>query len=789
LKPGATNPRPVAALSLASLFASFSVLGPLAPFATASGAKFAITNASWGTGTTSLEVGPGSVNVPLVVTFQFLGSSTASRIQATLGVPGSLPSGITDTYGNPQPTASTVSVQPDTAFQLTYYLNIAQSVPVGTYLISVEMKWNYTSQSSPGYFDEIDSFNARILGTVQMSASTSQSTLNAGEVNNVTLTLTNRGAGTASQISPALSTSAGSVLTILPVIQSLTGGASVPLQARVYVPPSSAGAAVTLTLSTTYFDSYGLIGTSALPVGFYAVTAPEPTLSFTAAGESLSPGQANDVIITLTNSGPGTATSIKTTVNAPSGFSVLNQFPQVAVLQSGKSVNGTLRVFAPASAAGSAATLTFTVTFNDPYGYPQSATQALGLFTASEVAIVAATSLSVTTSSNSLTAGVKSPVAFIIRNTGQQPVFAPTISLTTSAPLIVSANSTLTFAGVMINPGNSLTYFAEVTTASGATGGFYAGSLTITFNDQFGNSHTQTVPVAFVVTLPISQVSVSSMVSQIGVGRQSTVAFMISNSGTAPVYSPTFSLTTPSGLAVTSNSTFSRSGLVINPGKSVKYVANITSGPKTAEGAYIATLTVSYADQFGNTHSSAFSVGVIAVGQIQMVVQNERISRNGTSISVTGTLVNEGLANAYYTEVTATLTAGTSQLATSSSYVGEVDSNTPLPVSLSLTIPATALASANGTGTLTLTANYQNDFGQALQFKNSQRVSLSSGPSNGGSTSVTTTAGSTVSAGTLNVIRYAALIGIVVAAVVTLAYVRRSRSKGKQSSSKKSDVY
>lgn len=409
------------------------------------------------------------------------------------------------------------------------------------------------------------------------------------------------------------------------------------------------------------------------------------------------------------------------------------------------------------------------------------------MYTASSTTTSA--SLSVITSSNSLIAGQQSTVVFNIRNTGQQAAYSPAISLTTSSPLVVSANSTVTLTGVVINPGSTLLFSAGVTTGTGATGGFYAGTLTVTFNDVFGDSHSQAFPVAFAVTLPLSQVSVSSVATQIGVGRQSTVAFMISNSGTAPVYSPTFSLTAPSGLAVTSNSTFSRSGLVINPGKSVEYVANITSGPKTAEGAYIATLTVSYTDQFGNAHSSAFSVGVIAVGQIQMVVQNERISRNGTAISVTGTLLNEGLANAYYTEVTAALTAGTSQLATATSYVGEVDSNTPLPVSLSLTIPASALASANGTGTLTLTANYQNDFGQALQFKNSQRVSLSSGSSNGGSSFVTTTAGTTVSAGTLDVIRYAALIGIVVAAVITVVYVRRSRSKSKRSSSQKSDVY
>jgi hypothetical protein len=742
---------------------------------------FVVTGSSWGTGTTSLEVGPGSNNAPLVVSFQFLGPLQASRVEAALSPPG----GITDVYGN-QPSASIVSVQPNTAFQLTYYLNIPQSFPLGTYPISIGIKWNYTS-STAGNF-EAHTVSVRILGTVQMSAAASQSSLNAGEVNNVTITLTNRGLGTASQINPGVSASVGSVLTVLPLVSSLAGGSSVAFAVRVYVPLAYAGAAVTLTLATAYIDAYGISGSASLPIGFYTVTVPEPVLSFSASGASLTPGQVNGIPVTLTNSGPGGATAVRTTVSAPSGFSILNQFPQVPSLQAGQSVNSTLRLFAPAAAAGTAATLTFTVAFTDPYGYSQSSTQTLGLYTASSVTISAAASLSVAASLNSLTAGLKSPVAFIIKNTGQQPAYSPTISLTASNPLVVSANSTITLAGFVINPGNTLLYSAEVTTGTGAIGGFYSGALTVTFADQFGDSHSQTVPVAFVVMIPVTQVSVSSVVSQIAVGKTSTVAFMISNTGTAPVYSPTFSLTVPAGLAVTSNATFSRSGLVINPGQRVKYVANVTNGPKTPEGAFISTLTVSYMDQFGNSRTSTFSVGLVNVGGIQMVLLDQRVVRNGTSVSVTGTLLNEGLANAYYTQVTASLTAGTSQLGTATQYVGEVDSNTPLPVALTLTIPATAL-SPNGTSLLSLSANYQNDFGQALQFKSSQRVSLLTGSASGGFPGAATTAQAGVGAGTVDFIRYVVLVGILLVAIGALVYIRRGRSKGKRTTSEKSDVY
>lgn len=512
-------------------------------------------------------------------------------------------------------------------------------------------------------------------------------------------------------------------------------------------------------------------------------------LGFSAAQDSLLPGQVNSVRFTLSNSGSGPATQIiTTTVASGSALSLLTAFPTIASLAPNSNFSSTMRIFVPSSAAGSAMGITFTSAYVDSNGNAATVSQTVGLYSVSVIATSAANSLSVTTMSNSLLAGAKSLVAFSIKNTGQQAVYAPTISLATASPLVVTINSSVALGTTVLSPGETLPYSAEVTTGTGASGGFYTGTLTITFTDQFGGSYSQNFPVAFYVTAPVIQVSASSVLSQISIGKSSMVSFMIINSGTAPVYSPSFSLTVPSGIAVVSNSTFSTNGLVLTPGERVKYSANVTTGPKTAEGAYVATLTVGYLDQFGNAHSSTFSMGLVAVGGIQLVLQNERFSANGTSYSLTGTLLNEGLANAFYTEVTATLTAGTRQLATASTYVGEVDVNTPLPVSVAGTIPEGALASANGTGTLTFTASYQNDFGQALQFKTSERVSLSTGAPTGISTGATTTQ-VTFSAQSVDYIRYGGLIAIFIVAIVTVAYVRRGRSRGKRATSQKSDVY
>lgn len=520
-------------------------------------------------------------------------------------------------------------------------------------------------------------------------------------------------------------------------------------------------------------------------------------LSFQAPQSSLTPGQVNNLQIVMSNTGSGPATQITTSVTtaSTSAISVLTQFPFVSALAPGSNFSSTLKIFVPSTAAGSASAITLSASYADANGNSATASQTVGLYAVSSAAVSAVNYLTVTATLNSLTAGARSPVAFSIKNTGQQTVYSPAIALTVSSPLVVSANSTVTLPRAALSPGGSILYSAEVTTGTGATGGFYTGTLTITFTDQLGGSFSQSVPVAFMVTVPITQIIASSVASQVGIGRTTTVSFMITNSGTTALYSPTFALTVPTGLAVTANATFSRPGLVINPGQGVRYVANVTTGPKTSEAAYIATLSVTYADHFGNSHSSSFSMGLVAVGVIQMVLQNEKTSIDGSVISVTGTLLNEGLANAYYTQVTVALSVGGSRLSSSTSYVGEVDSNTPLPVSLTLTIPESVLASANRTATLTFVANYQNDYGQALQYTAVGRVSLSAESYSGGSRSGTSTSGAsapsstaqqTLSAGAFDIIRYGAIAGILVAVAVTILYVRRGRSRG---GFRKPDVY
>jgi len=473
-------------------------------------------------------------------------------------------------------------------------------------------------------------------------------------------------------------------------------------------------------------------------------------------------------------------TRLDTTIAASSGFSVLNQVPVINVLDANVPFNVTIKVFVPSTATDSAVTLILTFSYTDPYGTSQAGSQSLGFYTASTSGLSTGSALSVASSASSFIAGEVSAISFTVTNASPQPVVSPTFSLSVSSPVVIIANSSVSLANKVIAPGAKVGYEATVSAPSGSGGGSYSGTLTISYSDQYSNTYTQSVPVTLEVAVPIRQVSETSLSSVVMIGTPSTVRYRITNTGNVPIYSPSISLSLPSGLAVSTNSTYTRTGLELLPGQAIVYSANVTSGPKTSEGAYTGTLVASFSDQYGNQYSQTFSPGLVLVGGIVLVVQDlSATPASGDTLTVSGTLLNEGQASAYYLRVTGSASGG----APGSTYVGEVDPNTPVPFSVTVPYRATSGTSAVD---LTLVSNYLNDYGQSLSSKYAttasvQGTSLGSIGSLGGQ-------GSGFSSSATDLIRYVVLGVMLVAVVAGVIYVRRSRASGKESRKAKSDV-
>ena len=757
-------------MALASLIGLAMVLPGIVPV-DASSSYFTVLSSTWSS--SSGEVGPGSTNAQLVVVVSYVqpNSQTATGVQATL----QLPQGFTDTNGNSSPVNGVASASSGSTFSLKYNLTVASSVAVGTYKVGVTFD---ATINSADYFESYTTTVA-LLGNVALSYSAAQSVLYSGQVNAVNFTISNTGSGAATQVKAAISSSIGSVVSVLPVFQLLAGGASKEFTVDIFIPSSvassgstfsSSGSSVLLTFTTTYYNAYGTSTSAAQTVGLRTATAPSPILQFTTSSSLLIPGQVNTVPVTVENLGPGTVTRLDITATASSGYSVLTQLPVVSSLNAGTPINETIRVFAPSSTAGSALTLTFSYSYIDPYGTSTTGSQVLGFYTASTSSVSTSGILSVSTSTNSVVAGEQSTVFFTIKNTGEQAVHSLTFSLAVPSPLSVSSSSSLSLSNATLAPGASVGYNATISASSSSTGGSYSGSLTVIYTDASGNTYSQSTSVTFNLVIQIRQVSESSLSTQVYVGGTTRVAFTISNTGNVPVYSPTVELTLPSGLAVTANSTYSSPGLVLAPGKSLVYEANVTSGPSTSEATYTGTLTVTYTDSYGNSYSQTFSPGLVLVAGIDLVVQDLSASQASPgSLTVTGTLLNEGLGSAYYLEVSGSSPGGKP----GSTYVGEVDPNTPVP--FSVTVP---YSSGGSSVQVQIVANYKNNYGQALRYEHASPVSLS--PSGSSSQVGTTTESSTGGSSSADLLRYVVLAVIVVAIVASALYVRRSRRSRKK---------
>lgn len=442
------------------------------------------------------------------------------------------------------------------------------------------------------------------------------------------------------------------------------------------------------------------------------------TLTARSLESTLTSGSVNSVQVVLTNLGSGTATQVLASASGV-GVSFLAQPSIISSLDGGASATLNFTLYAPPSAAGTVVSATLSTTYTDAYGNPQALSQTLAFYVSS----LSSNQIQVTTINGNVTEGQIGTVSFLIKNIGAEPITSPTFSLSLPYTLVCFENSSVTLQGLVIAPGSSARYDALVTNLNTtlAAGGVYAGSVSVSYTDSAGYVVSQTLPVSFVVSLPVDLVTMKQLTADVSVGGTSTVSFMITNEGNTALYSPSFSISLPASLALSANSSYSTRA-PIKPGQSFVLYASVTNGPKTSEGSYPGTLTLSYTDQFGNARSMTFSIGLLAIASIEPVVQSEVVTQvNATSVSVSGTLLNEGQGSAYYAQVAATLSVGGSRIGNATSYVGEVDPNTPVP--FSVTIPISA-STPTGNGTVALSMSYQNDFGQHLALTSLPLVSV-----------------------------------------------------------------
>jgi hypothetical protein len=268
-----------------------------------------------------------------------------------------------------------------------------------------------------------------------------------------------------------------------------------------------------------------------------------------------------------------------------------------------------------------------------------------------------------------------------------------------------------------------------------------------------------------------ASLSVVTLSDSVTSGTFSRVVFLIKNIGNTTIYSPTYTISVTQPLVVAENSTFSAIGTMIATSDSQVYDANLTSSPSATSGIYPAALQINYEDQNGSTHYQTYSVAIALSGSIDLVIQNELVSQNTANLTISGTLLNEGTTPAYYASISGSLNR--SNDIGPSTYIGEVDPNSPLP--FTTLIPYTA-GNSSSVDNITLTISFKDNFGHNVTTQTKMSASLlSSGDL--GQSQVTHTSQHHLKTILIIVGVSIVVIVAVVGAIIFIFWKRKSRDK------------
>jgi hypothetical protein len=465
-------------LILATADSSFMITNPLL-HAQADGPTpaqgFNILSATWGTTSSPVEAGPGSVSVPLVVTFQYYYTNTATSVQATL----SLPSGFTDSNGASSAIAfESGDVSSGTVFSLTYYLTVAQTTQLGSYSMPISISWGAIVSTQNGYQQSVSlvqnsAVTAYLKGKVQLSFEALQQSVTPGQVNNITMVLSNVGTGEATQISTKISAAAttsssssqsATVLSHFQNVGALEAGANVSQVIGVYVPTSASGLPLVLTISSNYTDAYGVSESASQNIGLYANDYVAPlsnvSLGVTPLNTNVSAGEDSTVSFLIKNLGD-------TPIYSPV-FSLSLSSPLVTMANATYSSPGT------SMPPGGSFVYEAVVT--------SSPTATLGTYPGS-LSVAYSDSAGTHNGTKSFSVGFK---------------LAGTITLVVQGELITEAPGNVTISGTLLNEGQTAAYYATLV-ADLTQGGTSLGNAS-----QYVGEIDPNTPLPFSVTIPTS---------------------------------------------------------------------------------------------------------------------------------------------------------------------------------------------------------------------------------------------------------------------------------------------
>ena len=610
---------------------------------------FSVTNAMWGTAGSPVSAYPGNQNVPFTVTMLFSGPCTSPQASFTLSLAqASNPTPFTGPNGISQPKDVSLNISPNTIVTETFYLDVNQNAATGlTYYIPMIIQ--YANNTLTNMVTQITTAPIALYGQVQLSFGAGTTQLLAGAVNDVEISISNTGTSVSGPVSATATAPSGvTLLNQLATTTTIDPGSTVFQALQLFVPTSLSGTAFTLTFTGKYLDAYSNSQTFSQSLGFLVST---PTVqagssfvvegaSWGSAASTTSPlpgNQDTPLVVSLQYLGATPVTSLQGIVQLPAGMTDLNGH-STAVAYSSASTNqyGAVQLTFYLNLSGNLRP----GSYNMSLGLTWMTSQSLGL---SQTAVISPPPISQLQSQFQVegsTWGTITTAPAPTPGTTNEPLVVTMQYIGT--PSVTSLKGTLTLPnGVTdLNGHQTATAFAATAAPNQV--------IALTFNLDVGStvkpgSYNYTLDLLWTTSVPLTvgqsssispppiaatttasfPLSVTQQNSTVVAGSQTSAEFQLTNAGTSPIYSPTFSLTVASPLVLAAIGTPVPIA-ELDVGKTTTFVAHVTSGPSAAAGIYSGTLTVAFTDSNGATHSQSFPVGFTLQGTVVLDTPEHR---------------------------------------------------------------------------------------------------------------------------------------------------------------------
>jgi len=207
---------------------------------------------------------------------------------------------------------------------------------------------------------------------------------------------------------------------------------------------------------------------------------------------------------------------------------------------------------------------------------------------------------------------------------------------------------------------------------------------------------------------PRVSLSIATSDNKIVGGFDNEFTITIINDGEVPVSALDVSLTIPDPLIVHGKSSWKINYLDVENSTSIHF--KVYAPDSAIDNTYSGSLTINYRDDYGESHTDMFPIGLVVTGRVELILYDKMIKpqvvRNGSRFEITATLLNKGTVSAMYVNVSIQSNPILHLTPESASYIGEIEKNSQSPFTLNAYVREDV---GNGTYPISMKITYRDD--------------------------------------------------------------------------------